>query len=65
MDHPSNSIEEATESVNLGDQGFSASEPSKSNALAEPNKALLRISQDMTRVLERLSPNRHGKKTWG
>ena len=27
---------------------------SESHALAEPNEALLRISQDMTRVLERL-----------
>ena len=55
MDHPSNSVEEAVESVNLGDQGLSASEPSESNALTEPNEALLRISQNMTRVLERLA----------
>ena len=55
MDHPSNSVEEAMESVNLGDQGLSAFDPSKSNAPAKPNEALLRISQDMARVLERLT----------
>ena len=43
MDHPSNSVEEAAESVNLGDQGLSASDPSKSNAPVEPNEVLLRI----------------------
>ena len=47
MDHPSNSVEEAKESVNPGDQGSSAFDPSKSNALTKPNEALLRISQDM------------------
>ena len=52
MDHPSNSVEEATECVNPGDQGLSASEPSESNAPVEPNEVLLRISQDMVRVLE-------------
>ena len=60
MDRPPNSTEEATESINLGDQGLPASDPSKSvksesQVLAEPNEALLRISQDMTRVLERLT----------
>ena len=59
MDHPSNPAKEETESVNLGDQGLPASDPSKyvrseSHALVELNKALLRISQDMARVLERL-----------
>ena len=53
MDHPSNLIEEAAESVNPRDQGLSASTPSKSNAPVEPNEAFLRISQDMARVLER------------
>ena len=57
MDHPPNIAEEAVESVNLGDQGLPASDPSKyvrseSHAPAEPNEALLRISQDMARVLE-------------
>ena len=52
MNHPSNSVEEAAESVNLRDQGLSASEPSKSNGLAEPNETLLRISQDIAQVLE-------------
>ena len=49
MDHPLNSAEEAVESVNLGDQGLTASDPSKSvrsesHAPAETNEALLRIS---------------------
>ena len=60
MDRPPNPAEEAAESVNPGDQGLPASNPSKSvrsesHAPAEPNEALLRISQDMTRVLERLT----------
>ena len=59
MDRPPNSAKESAESVNLGDQGLPASDPSesirsKSHAPAEPNEALLRISQDMVRVLERL-----------
>ena len=53
MDHPSNSAEEVTESINLGDQGLPASDPSesirsKSHVSVEPNEVLLRISQDMT-----------------
>ena len=55
MDHPLNSVEEVAKSVNPEDQGLSASEPSKSNAPAEPNEALLRTSQDMAWVLERLT----------
>ena len=60
MDRPPNPIEEAAESVNPGDQGLSASDPSKyvrseSQVPAEPNEALLRISQEITRVLERLT----------
>ena len=60
MDRPPNSAEEVTESVNLGDQGLPASDPSKSvrsesHAPAEPNKAFLRISKDMARVLERFT----------
>ena len=47
-------LEEADESVNPREQGLSASQPSKSNIPNEPNKALLRISQDMTRVLDGL-----------
>ena len=59
MDHPPNLMEEAVESVNPGEQGISASDPSESvrsesQVPIEPNEALLRISQDMTRVLERL-----------
>ena len=48
MDH----LKEADESVNPREQGLSASQPSKSNVPNEPNKALLRISQDMARVLD-------------
>ena len=60
MDRPPNPAEEVAESVNQGDQGLLASNPSESvrsesHAPAEPNEALLRISQDMARVLERLT----------
>ena len=60
MDRPLNSAAEAVESVNPGNQGLLGSNPSEfvrseSHALTEPNEALLRISQDMARVLERLT----------
>ena len=60
MDRPPNLAEEAVESVNPGDQWLPASDPSEyvridSHAPAEPNEALLRISQFMTSVLERLT----------
>ena len=60
MDRPPNPAEEAAESVNPGVQVLPASNPfesfrSESQVSAEPNEALLRISQDMTRVLERLT----------
>ena len=60
MDHPPNLAEEAVESVNPGVQAISASDPSEyvkseNQVPAEPNEALLRISQDMTQVLERLT----------
>ena len=48
MDRP----EEAAESVNPREQGLSASEASESNVPIEPTEALLRISQDMARVLD-------------
>ena len=51
MDRP----EEADESVNPMEQGLSASEPSEINVPNEPTEALLRISQDMARVLDRLN----------
>ena len=51
MDRP----EEAAESVNPMEQGLSASEPSESNVPNEPTEALLKISQDMARVLDRLT----------
>ena len=47
--------EEATESVNPREQGLSAYEPSESNVPNEPTEALMRISQDMARVLDRLT----------
>ena len=75
MDHPLNPAEEAAKSVNPGDQGLPASNPfeyvrSESHAPIEPNEALLRISQDMDQVLERLTApkapidmvRRHGAK---
>ena len=60
MDLPPNSTKEATESVNPGDQGLPALDPSESvrsesHAPTEPNEALLRISQDMAWALERLT----------
>ena len=51
MDRP----EEAVESVNPREQELLASEPSESNVSNEPTEALLRISQDMARVLDRLT----------
>ena len=51
MDRP----EEAAESVNPREHGLSASEHSESNVPNEPTEALLRISQDMARVLDRLT----------
>ena len=75
MHHPPNPAEEEVESVNLRDQRLPSSDPSEfvrseSHAPTEPNEALLRISQDMTRVLERLTTpkapinmiRRHGAK---
>ena len=60
MDRPPNPVEEAVESVNPGDQGLPALDPSKSirsesHAPVEPNEAFLRISQDMAQALERLT----------
>ena len=47
--------EEAVKSVNLREQELSAFEPLESNVPNEPTEALLRISQDMARVLDRLT----------
>ena len=60
IDCPPNSVEEVVVSVNPREQGLSAFDPSESvrsesNVPNEPTEALLRISQDMTRVLERLT----------
>ena len=51
MDRP----EEVGESVNPREQELSVSEPSDSNVPNEPTEALLRISQDMAHVLDRLT----------
>ena len=63
MDRPPNLVDEVAESVNPRDQRVSTSDPSESfksesNALAEPTKAFLRISQDMARVLDRLTASK-------
>ena len=60
MDRLPNPGEETAESINSGDQGLSALDPfesfkSESNALAEPMEALLRISQDMAQVLDKVT----------
>ena len=60
MDRPPNLAEEASKSVNPGDQWLPTSDPSESirsesHVPVEPNEALLRISQYMARVLERLT----------
>ena len=47
--------EEAAESVNLREQELSAFEPLESNIPNEPTEALLRISQDIAQVLDRLT----------
>ena len=51
MDRP----EEVFESVNPREQELLASEPSRSNVPNEPMEALLKISQNMARVLDRLT----------
>ena len=51
MDRP----EEAAESVNPREQELSASEPLESNVHNETMEALLIISQDLARVLDRLT----------
>ena len=60
MDRPQDPVKGATECVNPREQGLSASDPfesvkSESNAPKEPTEDLLKISKDMTRVLERLT----------
>ena len=56
MDHPSNSTEETVKSVNPRDHGLpSKYVRSEIHAPVEPNEALLKISQDMAHILERLT----------
>ena len=59
MDRLPNLVEEAGESVNPREQGLPASDPpesvrSESQTPAKPNEALLRIAQDMARILDGL-----------
>ena len=59
MDCLPNLVEEAVESVNSREQGLPASDPSESvrnesQTPAKPNEALLRIAQDMARILDGL-----------
>ena len=59
MDRLPNLVEEVVESVNPRKQGLPASDPSEdvrseSQTPAKPNEALLRIAQDMARILDGL-----------
>ena len=59
MDYLRNPVEEAVESVNPKEQGLPVSDPSESvesesQAPAKPKEALLRIAQDMARILDGL-----------
>ena len=59
MDHLLNLVEEAVESINPRKQGLLASDPSEyvrseSQTPAKPNEALLRMAQDMARILDGL-----------
>ena len=59
MDRLPNLVEEAVESVNPREQGLPAFDPSEyvrseSQTPAKPNEALLRIAQDMARILDGL-----------
>ena len=47
--------EEVVESVNPREQELSAFKPSESNVPNEPTETLMRISQDMAQVLDRLT----------
>ena len=51
-------LEEAAKSVNPREQELSAFEPSESNIPNEPTEALLGISQDMARVMDRLTASK-------
>ena len=55
MDRPPNPAKKAAESVNPREPVLLASEPSESNVPNVPTEALLRILQDMARVLDRLT----------
>ena len=55
MDRPPNLAIEAAESVKPREQVLSTSKPLESNVPNEPTEALLRISQDMARVLDGLT----------
>ena len=55
MNRSPNPAKETVENVNPREQELSVFEPSESNVPNEPTKALLRISQDMAWVLDRLT----------
>ena len=63
MERPQDTIEESTESVNLKDQGLSAPGPfelakGERDVPVLSTKALFKISQDMARVLDKLTAPR-------
>ena len=63
MERPQDPVEESAESVNPKDQGPSAPDPSKPargehNVLVVSTEALLKISQDLERVLDQLTTPR-------
>ena len=55
MDPPQEGVDEIVESVNPLDQSASGSSDSTTNEYAS-TKALVKISQDMSRVLDQLKP---------
>ena len=54
MDPPQEAVDETSESVNPLDQSSSGSSDSTENEYAS-NEALVKISQDMARVLDRIT----------
>ena len=59
MERPPNQVEEADESIKPREQGLPASDSSESvksesQTLVKPNETLLRIAQDMARILDGL-----------
>ena len=68
MYHPPNSVEEAAKSVNPGDQGLPASDPSEyfrseSHIPVEPNENIVVHGSGIREIDSFESPDRHDKKT--